>query len=162
MYAIVFSMIGIMAYVAFRFKHWYFALAGVLALFHDVFVAMGFMALTGREMSLLIVSGLLTIAGFSINDTIVIYDRIRENARINPKMSLKDLINLSVNQTMSRTLLTSFTVLVVVAILYFYGGEVLNDFAFCLLVGFISGVYSTVFIASPLVLLFHGDKKKGL
>jgi len=161
-YAIIFSMIGIMAYVAFRFKHWYFALAGVLALFHDVFVAMGFMALTGREMSLLIVSGLLTIAGFSINDTIVIYDRIRENARINPKMSLKDLINLSVNQTMSRTLLTSFTVLVVVAILYFYGGEVLNDFAFCLLVGFISGVYSTVFIASPLVLLFHGNKKKGL
>lgn len=161
-YAIVFSMIGIMVYVAFRFKHWYFALAGVLALFHDVFVAMGFMALTGREMSLLIVSGLLTIAGFSINDTIVIYDRIRENARINPKMSLKDLINLSVNQTMSRTLLTSFTVLVVVAILYFYGGEVLNDFAFCLLVGFISGVYSTVFIASPLMLLFHGNKKKGL
>lgn len=77
-------------------------------------------------------------------------------------MPLRDLVNLSVNQTMSRTLLTSFTVLVVVAILYMYGGEVLNDFAFCLLVGFVSGVYSTVFIASPLVLLFHGSKKRGL
>lgn len=161
-YAIVFSMLGIMVYVAFRFKHWYFAVPGVIALFHDVFIAMGFMALTGREMSLLIVSGLLTIAGFSINDTIVIYDRIRENARLNHKMSLKELINLSVNQTMSRTLLTSFTVLVVVVILYMYGGSVLNDFAFCLMVGFISGVYSTVFIASPLVLLFHGNKKRGL
>jgi SecD/SecF fusion protein len=161
-YAIVFSMLGIMVYVAFRFKHWYFAVPGVIALFHDVFIAMGFMALTGREMSLLIVSGLLTIAGFSINDTIVIYDRIRENARLNHKMSLKELINLSVNQTLSRTLLTSFTVLVVVAILYMYGGSVLNDFAFCLMVGFISGVYSTVFIASPLVLLFHGNKKRGL
>ncbi len=162
LYAIVFSMLGIMVYVAFRFKHWYFALAGVLALFHDVFVAMGFMALAGREMSLLIVSALLTIAGFSINDTIVIYDRIRENAKLNHKMSLRDLINLSVNQTMSRTLLTSFTVLVVVAVLYMYGGEVLNDFAFCLLVGFISGIYSTVFIASPLILLFHGNKKRNL
>ncbi|MFA5164650.1 MAG: protein translocase subunit SecD [Candidatus Omnitrophota bacterium] len=162
LYAIVFSMLGIMVYVAFRFKHWYFALAGVIALFHDVFVAMGFMALSGREMTLLIVSALLTIAGFSINDTIVIYDRIRENAKLNHKMSLRDLINLSVNQTMSRTLLTSFTVLVVVAVLYMYGGEVLNDFAFCLLVGFISGIYSTVFIASPLILLFHGNKKRNL
>ncbi|MFA5334398.1 MAG: protein translocase subunit SecD [Candidatus Omnitrophota bacterium] len=161
-YAIVFSMLGIMVYVAFRFKHWYFAVPGVIALFHDVFIAMGFMALTGREMSLLIVSGLLTIAGFSINDTIVIYDRIRENARLNHKLSLKELVNLSVNQTMSRTLLTSFTVLVVVVILYMYGGSVLNDFAFCLMVGFVSGVYSTVFIASPLMLLFHGNKKRGL
>ena len=144
---------------AFRFRHWDFALAGVLALFHDVFVAMGFLAITGREMSLLIVSALLTIAGYSINDTIVIYDRIRENAKLNPRMKLTDLINLSVNQTMSRTLLTSFTVLVVVAVLYFYGGEVLQDFSFCLLVGFVSGVYSTVFIASPLVVLFHGKKK---
>lgn len=162
LYAIVFSMLGIMVYVAFRFKHWYFALAGVIALFHDVFVAMGSMALAGREMSLLIVSALLTIAGFSINDTIVIYDRIRENSKLNHKMPLRDLINLSVNQTMSRTLLTSFTVLVVVAVLYMYGGEVLNDFAFCLLVGFISGIYSTVFIASPLILLFHGNKKRSL
>ncbi|MDD5270944.1 MAG: protein translocase subunit SecF, partial [Candidatus Omnitrophica bacterium] len=162
LYAIVFSMLGIMVFVAFRFKHWYFALAGVLALFHDIFVSMGFMALAGREMSLLIVSALLTIAGFSINDTIVIYDRIRENAKLNHKMSLRDLINLSVNQTMSRTLLTSFTVLVVVAVLYMYGGEVLNDFAFCLLVGFISGIYSTVFIVSPLILLFHGNKKRSL
>lgn len=161
-YAVVFSMIGILAYVAFRFKHWDFAVAGVVALFHDVFVAMGFMALTGREMSLLIVSALLTIAGFSINDTIVIYDRIRENAKLNHKMPLRDLINLSVNQTMSRTLLTSFTVLVVVTILFLYGGEVLNDFSFCLLVGFISGVYSTVFIASPLVLLLRGKGRKRL
>ncbi len=161
-YAIIFSMLGILGYVAFRFKHWDFAVAGVLALLHDVLIAMGFMAFTGREMSLLVVSGLLTIAGFSINDTIVIYDRIRENAKLHPRISLRDLINLSVNQTMSRTLLTSFTVLAVVMILFLYGGEVLNDFAFCLLVGFISGVYSTVFIASPLVLLFRRKGRKGL
>ncbi|MFA5100351.1 MAG: protein translocase subunit SecF, partial [Candidatus Omnitrophota bacterium] len=102
----------------------------------------------------------LTIAGYSINDTIVIYDRVRENARLLRKATLTELINLSVNQTLARTLLTSaITLLVVIAILV-YGGEVLSNFAFTLLVGFISGVYSTVYIASPLVIAMSGKKDK--
>jgi len=151
-YALIWSLIGILVYVAFRFKHFNFAVAGVIALFHDVLVTLGFMAATGRQIDLLSVTAFLTIAGYSINDTIVIYDRVRENSRILRKTSLSELINLSVNQTLARTLLTSGVTLLVVIAILFYGGEVLRDFAFALLVGFISGVYSTVFIASPLVL----------
>lgn len=158
-YALLYALLGILIYVGFRFKHFNFALAGVVALFHDVFVAIGLMAFTNREMTLTIVAALLTIAGFSINDTIVIYDRIRENSKLLKKASLPELINISVNQTLSRTILTSFTVLTVVAVLFIYGGEVLNDFAFSLLVGFISGVYSTVYIASPLIIAFQGKRK---
>jgi len=158
--ALIWSLIGILIYVAIRFRHFNFAAAGVIALFHDVLVALGALALTGRQIDLLSVTAFLTIAGYSINDTIVIYDRVRENTALLRKPSLKELINLSVNQTLSRTLLTSgITLLTVVAILG-YGGEVLSNFAFTLLVGFISGVYSTVFIASPLVLAWSGKKAK--
>jgi len=156
--ALIWSLIGILIYVAFRFKHFNFAIAGVLALLHDVLVALGLVSLTGRQVDLLTVTALLTIAGYSINDTIVIYDRVRENTSLLRKTSLTDLINLSVNQTLGRTLLTSFVTLLVVVAIYFYGGEVLSDFAFTLFVGFISGVYSTVYIASPLVLALS---KKG-
>lgn len=158
--SLVFALAGILIYVAFRFKHFNFAVAGVIALLHDVVVAAGFMALTGREISLTIIAALLTIAGYSINDTIVIYDRIRELMRTMTKVGLKDVINAAVNQTMSRTVLTTYTTLLVVLSIFFFGGEVLNDFAFCLLVGFISGIYSTVFIASPLILLWEGVKAK--
>lgn len=150
--ALIWSLIGILIYVGFRFKHLNFAVAGVVALFHDVLVALGFMAITGREIDLLTITAFLTIAGYSINDTIVIYDRVRENSRLLSKMSLSDLINLSVNQTLGRTILTSAVTLLVVIAILFNGGEILNNFAFVLLVGFISGVYSTVYIASPLVL----------
>lgn len=151
-YALIWSLVGILIYVAFRFKHVNFAIAGVIALIHDVLVALGFLAITGRPIDLLSVTAFLTIAGYSINDTIVIYDRVRENSRTNRKLSLYELINLSVNQTLGRTILTSGITLLTVIALLFYGGEVLNNFAFALLVGFISGVYSTVYIASPLVL----------
>lgn len=154
-YAIIFSLLGILIYVAFRFKHYNFAVAGVIALFHDILVAIGFIALTGRQMDLLIITGLLTIAGYSINDTIVIYDRVRENLRLARKINLAEIINLSVNQTFSRTILTSGVTLLVVIALLAFGGEVLNGLAFCLLIGFISGVYSTVYIASPLVLAWQ-------
>jgi len=157
--ALIWSMIGILIYVAFRFRHFNFAIAGVIALIHDVLVALGFMAITGRQIDLLSVTAFLTIAGYSINDTIVIYDRVRENMRIQRKMSLYELINLSVNQTLGRTLLTSGITLFTVIAILFYGGEVLGNFAFALLVGFISGVYSTVYIASPLVLAWSGKKK---
>lgn len=157
--ALIWSLIGILVYVAFRFKHINFAIAGVLALIHDVLVALGFLAITGRPIDLLSVTAFLTIAGYSINDTIVIYDRVRENSRFNRKLSLYELINLSVNQTLGRTILTSGVTLLTVISILFYGGEVLNNFAFALLVGFISGVYSTVYIASPLVLASSGKKK---
>ncbi|MDP2044369.1 MAG: protein translocase subunit SecF, partial [Candidatus Omnitrophota bacterium] len=147
-------------YVGFRFKHINFAAAGVIALVHDVLVALGFLVITNRQIDLLSVTAFLTIAGYSINDTIVIYDRVRENSRLYRKLSLKELINLSVNQTLSRTLLTSGVTLLVVAAMLFYGGEVLSNFAFALFVGFISGVYSTVFIASPLVLAWSRKGSK--
>ncbi len=159
-YALVFSLIGILIYVAFRFKHFNFAIAGVIALLHDVLVALGFLAMTNRQIDLLSITAFLTIAGYSINDTIVIYDRVRENMRLVRKASLKELINLSVNQTLSRTILTSGITLLTVVALMLFGGEILGNFAFTLFVGFISGVYSTVFIASPLVLAWSKKSEK--
>lgn len=158
--ALAWSLVGILIYVAFRFKHLNFAAAGVIAIFHDVLVALGFLAITGRPLDLLTVTAFLTIAGYSINDTIVIYDRVRENMRLMRKLTLRELINLSVNQTLSRTILTSGVTLLVVLAILLYGGEVLSGFAFTLLVGFISGVYSTVFIASPLVLAWQSRKSR--
>ncbi|MFH1199228.1 MAG: protein translocase subunit SecD [Candidatus Omnitrophota bacterium] len=159
-HALIWSLIGILIYVAFRFKHVNFAIAGVIALIHDVLVALGFLVITGRQIDLLSVTAFLTIAGYSINDTIVIYDRVRENLRLNRKLSLAEVINLSVNQTLARTLLTSGVTLLTVLAIFLYGGEILSNFAFVLLVGFVSGVYSTVFIASPLVLAWSRKNVK--
>ena len=119
---------------------------------HDVVVGLGAMALTGRPIDLLTVTALLTIAGYSINDTIVIYDRVRENLRLNPKAKLHDLINKTVNQMLGRTIITTGLTLLTVIAIFVYGGEVLHNFSFCLIVGFTCGVYSTVYIAAPLVL----------
>ena len=149
--ALLYGLGGILVYVMFRFNLKY-AVAGVVALFHDVFIAIGALALMHRQFDLTIVAGLLTIAGFSINDTIVIFDRIRENLRLVRKGTFLEIVNLSVNQTFSRTILTSLTTMLVTVSLLVWGGEVLSDFAFCLFIGFISGVYSTIFIASPLIL----------
>jgi preprotein translocase subunit SecF len=159
--AIVFSWLGILVYVGFRFEFRY-ALGGILALVHDVLITITFLSLFGKEFDLNIVAALLTIVGYSINDTIVIFDRIRENSRKNIKQSLDDVINASVNQTLSRTILTSFTVFVVLLVLFFFGGQVIHDFTFALLVGTVSGVYSTVFIASPIVLIFEKIKPSGM
>ncbi|MDD5236834.1 MAG: protein translocase subunit SecD, partial [Candidatus Omnitrophica bacterium] len=150
--ALFWSLIGILIYVAFRFKHWNFAVAGIIALFHDVLVTIAFMTFTGRPIDLLTITALLTIIGYSINDTIVIYDRVRENMHGARKGGLAELINLSVNQMLGRTILTSGVTLMVVLSIYLFGGEVLSNFAFALIVGFISGIYSTIYIASPLVL----------
>ena len=158
--AIVFSWIGILIYVGVRFEFRY-ALGGIIALVHDVLVTITFLSVFDKEFDLNIVAALLTIIGYSINDTIVIFDRIRENTRKNVKMSLFDVINLSVNQTLSRTILTSLTVFMVLLILFFFGGAVIHDFTFALLVGTVAGVYSTVFIASPIVLLFEKIKPSG-
>ncbi len=153
--AIVFALGGILIFVGFRFKHFDFATAGVIALLHDVLVSAGMLVLLGRQIDLLVVTALLTIAGYSINDTIVIYDRVRENLGKFRKVNMAEIINTSINQTLGRTILTTLTTLLVVIALYMLGGEVLNTFALCLLIGFIAGTYSTIFIASPLVLAWQ-------
>jgi len=157
--AIIWSLAGILIYVGIRFKNIIYASAGVIALFHDIFVGMSALAINGGEMDLNIVAALLTIAGYSINDTIVIYDRIRENLKLYRKASMKEIINMSVNQTLGRTVLTSLTTLLAVASIFFFGGEVLRPFSFVLLVGMISGVYSTVYIASPLIISWQSRQK---
>jgi preprotein translocase subunit SecF len=141
-------------YITWRFELRY-ALGGIIALVHDVIVTVAVFTLFGREFTLTVIAALLTIVGFSINDTIVVFDRIRENIRKNPKHHLGDVINYSINQTLSRTILTSFTVFLVVVALFVFGGSVINDFAFVLLIGVVIGTYSSVFIASPLVLLWE-------
>ena len=159
--AIVFSWIGILIYVGVRFEFRY-ALGGIVALVHDVLITITFLSVFDKEFDLNIVAALLTIIGYSINDTIVIFDRIRENSRKNTRMPLLDVINVSVNQTLSRTILTSLTVLMVLIILFIFGGSVIHDFTFALLVGTVAGIYSTVFIASPIVLVFEKIKPSGL
>lgn len=148
------GLCGIALYVMIRFDLKY-GLAGVIALIHDVVVAGGAMALTGRQFDLTIVAALLTIAGYSINDTVVIYDRIRENLRIVRKGSFSDIVNLSVNQMLGRTILTTGVTMLAVIALLIFGGEVLNNFSFCIFVGFLTGIYSTVYIASPMVISWH-------
>jgi len=159
LFAMVLSLFGIIVYVAFRFSNPVWGAAGVLAIFHDVAVTMGALSMTNREIDLVIVAALLTIAGYSINDTIVIFDRMRDNIRMFPKMALGKLVNTSVNETLSRTLITNFTVLAVVAILFLFGGEVINNFAFAMLVGSICGTYSTIAIATPLVYQWENKGK---
>jgi preprotein translocase SecF subunit len=163
--AIFFSFFGIVIYVAFRFKNWIWGFAGVFALVHDVFIATGFMAITGREISITVIAALLTLAGFSINDTIVIFDRIRENIRLrgrSNKESLEELINRSCNETLSRTIITSFTVFLVLVCLLSFGGEVLRDFSMALAFGVVVGTYSTIFIATPMVFLWQMRRTKTL
>jgi protein-export membrane protein SecD/preprotein translocase SecF subunit len=166
MLAIIYALGGILIYVGFRFKHFDFATAGIIALLHDVVITLGVLAMMGRQVDLLVITALLTIAGYSINDTIVIYDRVRENMAKSRKEPLKDIINNSINQTLGRTILTTFATLLTVIVLYLIGGEVLNTFALSLIIGFIAGTYSTVFIAPPLVLAWEkrtaaGAGKKG-
>ena len=156
--ALVVALAGICAYISWRFEL-RFALAAIVALFHDVLITVGVFALTGREISLPVVAAFLTIVGYSLNDTIVVFDRIREDFKLMKRESQKAIINLSINQTLSRTVITSLTTLLVVGVLYLFGGEVINNFAFALLVGIVAGTYSSVFVASPLLLEWH--KKKG-
>ena len=157
--ALLWSLVGILLYLAIRFKNINFAVAGIISLFHDSLLAIGFMAMTGRPIDLLTVTAILTIVGYSINDTIIVFDRVRENSHLLRKISLYDLLNLSVNQTLSRTIITTGVTLFTVAAFMFWGGEVLSNFAFTLFVGFICGIYSTVYIVSPLVLAWKKTVK---
>lgn len=152
--ATLYAMGGMLIYIAFRFE-WIYGVAAVLAIFHDVLITVGLFSLFNKEIDLTVVAALLTLVGYSMNDTIVIFDRIRENLKLLRREPLTSLVNLSVNQTLSRTILTSgLTFLAVVALLLF-GGPVLNGFSFALTVGIIIGSYSTVFIASPVLVFWQ-------
>ncbi|NTV29201.1 MAG: protein translocase subunit SecF, partial [Candidatus Omnitrophica bacterium] len=161
-WAMLLALVGILIYVGFRFKHFDFAVASVVALLHDVLIALGITVISGRQVDLLVITALLTVAGYSINDTIVIYDRVRENlAKVgSKKLKLSEVINMSINQTLSRTLLTTFATMLVVVALFLKGGEVLNTFSFTILVGFTAGIYSTIFVVSPIVVWWNNTQKK--
>lgn len=158
MYAFMFTFLGIIIYVAFRFKSGLWGVVGVLALLHDVFGTFGLIVMMGKEVNLTLIAAFLTIAGFSINDTIVLYDRIRENMRLLAKENFGSIINRSINEVLSRSIITSLTVFVVSMILFFMGGEVIHDFALTMVIGTTLGVYSTIFICAPLT--FEWEKRK--
>jgi preprotein translocase subunit SecF len=149
--AFIFSIIGILIYVAFRFE-WRFALASVLALFHDTIISLGAVSFFHVETNLDVLAAILTLMGYSLNDTIVVFDRIREQVRDSKVNDLAALINEAVSKTLSRTVLTSLTTFFVVLTLFLFGGEIISPFSFTLLVGIIVGTYSSIFIASPLLI----------
>jgi preprotein translocase subunit SecF len=161
--ALVVSWALIIAYVAYRFE-WRFGVAAVLALVHDILIVLAVFSFTGRQIDSSFIAALLTVVGYSINDTIVIFDRIRENLKLHFRRGgdVNHLVNTSVFQTLTRSLYTVFTVMFTTFALYFFGGETTKDFAFALLIGFGSGCYSSIFIASPLWVTLRkmGDKKK--
>jgi preprotein translocase subunit SecF len=152
--AIVFSLLGMLAYIWFRFQL-PFGVGAVVALFHDVLITLSALAVTGREINLPTIAALLALVGYSVNDTVVVFDRVRENVKLHRGEDLETMMNASINQTLSRTIITSGTTLLVVLSLYFFGGDVINTFAFVLLVGIIVGTYSSVFVASPVALSIH-------
>jgi preprotein translocase subunit SecF len=155
--ATVLAMAGILAYIALRFQ-FSFAVGAVVATLHDLLVCLAFLAFFKYDITLNVVAGLLTITGYSVNDTIVIFDRVRENMRSMRRDNLTHIVNTAVNQTLSRTVITAGTTLLSVLALYLFGGEVLEGFAFTMLVGIISGTYSTVFIASAIAIILQGRK----
>ena len=152
--AILYAMALIMIYVAFRFDV-KFGVAAIVALIHDIVMSVGIFALVDKEISLAVVAAFLTIVGYSLNDTIVVFDRIRENLRSMRRESYAEIVNKSVNQTLSRTIITGGATLIVLLFLFFLGGSVIHDFAFALLIGILIGTYSSIFIAAPLVLEWH-------
>ncbi len=155
--AIAISLAGIICYLAFRFNL-SFGVAAALATFHDVLTVLGIFYIFNKEITLLIVTALLTLAGYSLTDTVVVFDRIRENMRKQRKLSFAEIINKSINEMLSRTIITSLTTLIVIMCLFFLGGVVIHDFAFALLIGVIVGTYSSVFVASPIVYIWHKGK----
>ncbi len=157
--ALVWALAGIIVYISIRFE-FAFAVGAIVALLHDVLITIGIYCLFGRQLSLPIVAALLTIVGYSVNDTIVVFDRIREDIKLmKGKASYREIANLSINQTLSRTVLTSLTTLLTVTMLLLFGGGAINDFALALFIGIIVGTYSSVFVATPVVLLWHKEKK---
>ena len=158
--ATLFALGGMLVYIAFRFE-WIYGVAAVVAVFHDVLITLGFFSLFNREIELTVVAAFLTLVGYSMNDTIVIFDRVRENRKLTRRQPLASLLNLSVNQTLARTVLTSGLTLIAVLCLFVFGGEVLRSFSFALVVGVLIGTYSSVFVASPILLWWQGRAAAG-
>lgn len=152
--AVIWSLIGILIYVGWRFD-FRFAVASILATLHDVLLTLAFFSFTGIEMSLTVLAAVLTIVGYSLNDTVVVFDRVRENLRLKRGTEFSKLVNTSINETLSRTVITGTTTLLVLVSLIFLGGEVIRDFAITLFVGIIIGTYSSIFVAAPIVLEWH-------
>ena len=157
--AILLSLVGIIIYISLRFEFAY-AMGAIAALAHDVLVTVGLFCLLGHELSMPIIAALLTIVGYSVNDTIVVFDRIREDLKLKQGLEYESVANLAINQTLSRTVLTSFTTLLTVIMLLVFGGGAVQDFALALLIGILAGTYSSIFVATPVMLLWHKDKVK--
>lgn len=153
-WAMVLALLGILIYVWFRFE-WQFSVAAILALSHDILLTLGFFAVLRLEFNLATVAALLTVAGYSINDTVVVFDRVRENLRKYKKMPLAELMNKSINQTLSRTVLTSVTTLLAIIALVVFGGQVIRDFSLALVWGVVIGTYSSICLAVPILLYFN-------
>jgi preprotein translocase subunit SecF len=166
--ATLYALGGMLAYIAWRFKGTVYGTAAVVAVFHDVIITLGFFSFLNKEISLTVIAALLTLVGYSMNDTIVVFDRIRENLKLLRREPLESVINKSINQTLSRTILTSGLTFLTVVSLYLFGGEVINGFAFAMLVGIAIGTYSSIAVASPLLVIWYNyrnskiNKKKML
>lgn len=152
--AIISALILILIYISVRFE-FKFALGAIIALAHDVLITLGIFSILDYEISLTVIAAILTIVGYSLNDTIIVFDRIRENIKSLKQVIYSEIVNRSINETLSRTIVTSLTTLFVVLFLYFIGGEVLHSFAFALIIGIVVGTYSSIYIAAPIVVLLH-------
>jgi preprotein translocase subunit SecF len=152
--ATLLALAGMLVYIAFRFE-WIYGVAAVLAVFHDVVITVGLFSLTDKEISLTVVAALLTLVGYSMNDTIVVFDRIRENLKVLRRMPYAELVNLSINQTLNRTVMTSGLTFLTVLSLLIFGGQVLHGFSFALTMGILVGTYSSIFIASPILIFWQ-------
>ena len=155
--AVIWSWVGILVYLAWRFE-WKLALAAVVGLVHDTIFTMGFYALSGREINLATIAAILTIIGYSVNDTIITFDRVRDNVKLMRKTPFADVVDLSINQTLSRTILTVLTVLLTSFSLFFFGGSAIADFAFILIIGFAVGTYSSIFVSSAFAVAWKSKK----
>jgi len=161
--ATLYALAGMLVYIAFRFE-WIYGVAAVIAVFHDTIITIGLFSIFGKEISLTVVAALLTLVGYSMNDTIVVFDRIRENLKLMRREKFEALVNASINQTLSRTILTSGLTFLTAISLFLFGGQVLNGFAFALVVGIIVGTYSSIFIASPILIFWQNyieSRKQG-
>jgi preprotein translocase subunit SecF len=151
---VLIALAAMLVYIAFRFE-WTYGVAAVIAVFHDTIITIGLFSLFNKQIDLTVIAALLTLVGYSMNDTIVVFDRIRENLRLGVRGSFRDIVNTSINQTLSRTVLTSGLTLLTALSLYLFGGQVLHGFSFALVVGIIVGTYSSIFIASPILIALH-------
>jgi preprotein translocase subunit SecF len=160
-FATLYALGGILVYIAFRFE-WIYGAAAVFAVFHDTLVTLGLFSIFNREINLTVIAALLTLVGYSVNDTIVVFDRVRENLKIRRRDDLETIMNDSINQTLSRTILTSGLTFITVLALFLFGGEVINHFAFAMVVGIIVGTYSSIAIAAPLVLVYTNIRSRAV